>query len=368
VRALAFAAGAALLAIVLWDVFETIVLPRRVSRSLRLTRLFFIVTWKGASTLAGRLRPRWRDWLLGIYGPLWLILLLMLWSGTAVVAYALLQWGAGSHLGISGGTPGLGNDLYLSGTTFFTLGLGDVVPKSSAARTFVVIEGATGFFLLALVIGYLPTLYQAFSRRETSIVLLDAQAGSPPCAAELLRRSASDGALDELATALRDWERWCAEVLESHLSYPVLALYRSQHDNESWLGALTVLLDLCSLLIAGVDGVAQRQARLTFGIARHCAVDLSQVFRAEPRPLVPERLDPSSTAAVWALLEGAGVPLHDRDIRDTRLHNLRAGYEPYVAAIGRRLLFTLPPWLPPANAMDNWKSSAWEHEPTVMVR
>ena len=146
-------------------------------------------------------------------------------------------------------------------------------------------EAGMGFAFLAVVIGYLPTIYSAFSRREIEISLLDARAGSPPSAAELLTRTLSSvdrGTLDRL---LHDWERWAAEVLESHLSYPVLSFYRSQHSNQSWLGALTVILDATALVIAGIDGVSSEQARWTFKMARHAVVDLAQVVNAHYDPL-----------------------------------------------------------------------------------
>ena len=140
----------------------------------------------------------------------------------------------------------------MSGTNFFTLGLGDVTPTTTSARVLTTVEAGMGFGFLALVIGYLPVLSQAFSRRESAIALLDARAGSPPTAAELLRRRG--GRRPSPGRLLNDWERWSAEVLESHISFPVLAFYRSQHDNQSWVAALTTVLDTCALVITGVDG------------------------------------------------------------------------------------------------------------------
>src|SRR5207253_6422420 len=142
--------------------------------------------------------------------------------------------------------------------------------------------------------GYFPVIYQAFSRREMAISLLDARAGSPPTAGELLWRYRWDKSGDALAELLREWERWAADVLESHLSYPSLAYFRSQHDNQSWLGALTTILDLCALILSGIETEAgpfpTGQARLTFAIARHAAVDLSQIFETEPHEPEPSRL------------------------------------------------------------------------------
>src|SRR5439155_6213822 len=193
------------------------------------------------------------------------------------------HYGMGSHVQASDGVPSTFiTDLYVSGTNFFTLGLGDVIPLTWPARTLTVLQAGMGFAFLAIVIGYLPVIYQAFSRREVFISMLDARAGSPPTAIELLKRHAEGRTLDGLDGLLREWEHWSAELLESHLSYPVLAYFRSQHDNQSWLAALTTILDASSLIMAGLKGRSSSQAKLTFAMARHTVVDLCQVFNAEP--------------------------------------------------------------------------------------
>ncbi|MBI3328075.1 MAG: two pore domain potassium channel family protein [Nitrospinae bacterium] len=281
-QAIVAVVSCALLFVVLWDAFEGIVLPRRVTRRLRLTRLFYRYTWLPWSAAGRRMRPgKRRERYLSYYGPLSMLLLLSVWAASLIVGFAMLQWAFGSAMNAPEGAATFGTDLYVRGTTFFTLGLGDVVPRTPLARALTVVEAGTGFGVLALVIGYLPVLYQAFSQREVSISLLDARAGSPPSATELLRRH-SQGHMEELRQLLRDWERWAAEVLESHLSYPVLGYYRSQHDNQSWLAALTTILDASALVIVGIDAGPARQALLTFAMARHAVVDLAQIFNTPP--------------------------------------------------------------------------------------
>src|ERR1700712_5235801 len=284
------------------DAFQTIVLPRRPSGRLRITRLFFLVTWTPWSAIAKRTRNRAvREELFGMYGPLSLLLLLVLWGTLLILTFALVFFAIGSpfqELGgpVSGAALGeLRTDLYVSGTTLFTLGLGDVVPHGVVARSLVIFEAGVGLGFVALVIGYLPVLYGAFSRREVSIALLDARAGSPPTASELLRRHGFDGGDQAIIVLLSEWERWSAELLESHISYPILCYYRSQHDNQSWLSALTAILDACALLITTIEGPSSRQAQLTFAIARHTLVDLGHVFHLEAgekrlRESPPQRL------------------------------------------------------------------------------
>ena len=180
--------------------------------------------------------------------------------------------------------------LYLSGVTFFTLGFGDVTPVNLLGRFLTVAETGIGFAFLAVVISYLPVLYQAFSHRELTIALLDARAGSPPTAAQLLTRLGRRRNYAALDRFLEEWERWAAEVLESQVSFPVLSYYRSQHDNQSWLAALTAILDTSTLVIAGAKGVDPFQARLTFATARHTVVDLAQVYYIRPIDPDPDRL------------------------------------------------------------------------------
>ncbi len=177
-----------------------------------------------------------------------------------------------------------------------------MTPRPALARLITVIEGGTGFGFLGLMISYLPTLYGAFSQRELNISLLDARAGSPPTAAELLRRHAQFEDSEILVPFLRDWEIWSAQLMESHLSYPVLCYFRSQHDNQSWLAAFTTVLDVCALLIAYGEGTAKWQSRLTFAIARHAVVDLAEVLRVAPFQPAQDRLPPNEVPQVRNLL------------------------------------------------------------------
>src|SRR5262249_28485231 len=302
--------GLAVIFFVLWEAFETIILPRRVTRRFRLTRFFYIYTWRPWSKAAKLLSGRRRESYLSFYGPLSLILLLVVWAAGLIVGFALIHTGIPSKL--SGGATGdFKTYLYVSGETFFTLGYGDIIATNSLGRALSVIEAGMGFGFLAIVVGYLPVLYQSFSRREVAISLLDARAGSPPTAAELLRRHAHDHGMEALCELLRDWERWSAELMESHLSYPVLAYFRSQHDNQSWIAALTTILDTSALAMVGLEGACKRQAELTFAIARHAVVDLAQVFGAQRRTEEIDRLPAAALARLREHLGGSGLRLRE---------------------------------------------------------
>ena len=356
-----FVAGVVVFLVVAWDAFESIILPRRVTRRFRLTRFYYLFTWRTWKLYARAMPARKvRETFLGFYGPISLLFLIGVWAIGLVLAFGLMQYGAGSAVNLaSNATPGLWTDLYLSGTTFFTLGLGDVVPRTGLARMLVVAEGGFGFGFLAAVIGYLPFIYGAFGRRETNIALLDARAGTPPTAGELLRRHSYPGGDEALRELLREWEHWCAELLESHLSYPLLAYFRSQHDNQSWIGSLTAILDVCTLTIAGIEGQCEKQAELTFAIARHAVVDLCQVFGTAPRPLSEDRLPPVVLERLRSKLAKHGMVLLTTPEAEQKLLELRRMYEPYVYALANHVSQSLPPWIPEKKGKDNWQTTAW---------
>ena len=356
----AFIAGVAIFLIVVWDAFEAIILPRRVTRKFRLTRLFYRTTWRSWKFATNLVTARkTREALLGFFGPISLLLLIGVWAVGLVLGFGLMQFGAGSAVNVTGAQPGFWTDLYLSGTTFFTLGLGDVLPRSALAHILVVAEAGFGFGFLAAIIGYLPFIYGSFSQREVNISLLDSRAGTPPTAGELLRRHSYQGGQDALRAVLKDWELWSAELMESHLSYPVLAYFRSQHDNQSWIASLTAILDTCALVKVGIEGACERQADLTFAIARHAVTDLSQVFGTPPKPLPHERLSAADLRRIRDTLAQHGLKLLDGEEADRKLEALRNMYEPYIYALATYLNQTLPPWIPQKKGKDNWQTTAW---------
>jgi hypothetical protein len=358
-RILAFVAGIACLFIVLLDAFQTIILPRRATGRFRLTRIFYIATWRPWAFVTRQLHdPRKRETVFSFYGPLSLILLLVVWASVMVLGFGLLYFGLGSPFVDAAHQAGFRSDLYVSGTTIFTLGLGDVTPQNPWARALVILEAGTGLGFLAVVMGYFPVLYSAFSRREVSISLLDARAGSPPTAAELLRRHSYQGAERALSVLLMEWERWSAELLESHISYPQLCYFRSQHSNQSWLAALTAILDMSALMVAGIQGYEARQAQLTFAMARHAMVDLSQILSQRPLTEVPDRLPAERYERLYELLSESGVKVCRDGQSIERLREMRVLYEGYAEALSRFLHMSLPPWMADHPFKDNWLTVA----------
>jgi hypothetical protein len=353
-------ASVVLIFAVLMDGFEAMVFPRRVTRPYRFTRFYYRNSWRFWRLTAQRFAPgKRRENFLSLFGPLSLLGLFGTWALGLIAGFALLHWSLGSDLKTSNEAVGFPTYLYLSGVTFFTLGYGEVTPAGAVGRILAVAEAGIGFGFMAVIIGYLPVLYQAFSRRETTISLMDARAGSPPSAAQVLLRLAHADHVGAVEPLLAEWEHWAAELLESHLSFPVLSYYRSQHDNQSWLAALTAMLDTCAILIVLVKDSVSYQAQLTFAMARHAAVDMALVFKTTPLAPDPDRLPADRLTHLRELLREAGLATREGAGIEERLAELRGMYEPFVHALSRYFMSALPPIIPEKPPIDNWQTTAW---------
>lgn len=359
----AIVAGVILLILVLWDTFETIVLSKTVQRRFSLSSLYYSSAWNVWKFLVRRTKGGLRQSVLVSFGPISLLILMALWAGLLIVGFGLIHYGGETLHGRS-----FPEYLYFSGVTFFTLGYGDVVPAYAWGRSLAVLEAGTGFGYLAVVISYVPVLYNAFSRREMLITLLDSKAGSNPSAGELLKRHGEAGAMEALIVLLKEWEIWSAQQLEAYLSYPILSYYRSQHDDQSWILSLTCILDACSLITLGFEDDSNKpwakplyfQAKATFAMARHVIVDLAYITGTPPINKPYDRLAERDWTALQAELRRVGIPLRPDCLQ--KLAEKRAMYEPYVVGLARDMFFTLPSWVPAPDAVDNWQISAWENE------
>jgi len=343
-----------LLALVLQDAFEVMLLPRRVDRRVRFTRFYFRGAWI-AWTAAGRALGRGarRERFLSVFGPLSMVVLFGLWAAGLIIGFGLLDWTleAASH------PSPLPAQLYMSGVTFFTLGYGDVVPHTGITRVLAVVEAGTGIGFLALVIGYLPVLYQLFSRREAHVIQLDVRAGTPPTACTLLSRHAEPGGMGKLDELLREWEIWGSELLESHLSYPMLVYYRSQHDSQSWLAAITAIMDTCALILVGIEEVPPLQARMTFTMARQVIVEMAASLAVGPSDYTGgDRLAPADFDLMLGCFGAAGLHWTAAPGAREMLAALRATYEPLLAGLAQQLVLSLPGWMAAGDASDNWQT------------
>ena len=328
-RVLAGIVGVVLIALMLSEFFVSFMLPRRVKRDPRIARGLNRLLWRPWRALARQFSPATADTLLGFFGPLALIVQLVVWAIGLVIGYGLLEYA------VAGG--GFNARFLSSSGLFLSAGAAE---GSTALHVVQLLEAATGVGVLFIVIGYMPSVYSAFSRRETAVSQLATRGGSPPAAGTLLHRAAGREQWRDLERDLRSWEEWAAELMETHLSYPLLSFYRSQHVGQNWLAALTAMVDVSAFVKAttpDVDG-----ADITYRIGRHALADLAHQFSLEPAEV--DRLTDEEFADLFAILERSTVANVDSETARRHLDHLRAEYEPNAQALADFLALELPPW------------------------
>jgi hypothetical protein len=334
---------------VLWDGFATIVLPRTVDPTRRLSGRFTRWSWRLWASVACRIRqPGLQLNVLAVYGPLSVMLLLAIWGGLIIVAFALIYQGWGPQFPASAGPVGFGTLLYMSGSTFLTLGLGDVTASDPVGRLFTMLEAATGYIFLAMIITYMPLLDQAYGAREVGNLLIHSRAGRPPGAIRLLHRYAGADRSEVLRINLREAERWMAETLESHLGHPVLSFYRAQHLGRSWLVSLATTLDSCALLIVGGAGFPAAQARLTYRMGVRLLEDLTEALGIAVDPRCRSRLSETDLPALVAATKDWRLTLTLGSDSAPELLRLVRRYDGHLVTLSAWLVIPLPSWIPPA--------------------
>jgi hypothetical protein len=354
VRWAALPAGILLIAVTLLDVFSTIVVPRSSNRRFRLTRLLIRGFWRPWRWIGVRLHSReGRERFLAVAAPGFLFVLLAVWAMLVMLGYALILWSPAFAHGVNG-IHGVADEhfstaLYFSGTSLFTIGFGDIV-ASGFTRAVVVAEGATGLGLVAVVIAYLPVLYASFNRREVGIMLLDAGGGSPPSGPELLRHASEAHDKQGLIDLFREWERWAADVLETHLSYPLLAFFRSPHDNTSWVTSLGAVLDAATLILSTMDKEPLPGAQTFYRTGVHAVEDLFYYFRIEERRPMIER---SEFEDVLRDFKDLGIPVRAPDEAWERFKEMRRAYGGRLDALA--ILIAAPPaqWIGDRSTLEN---------------
>jgi hypothetical protein len=339
-RWIALPAGIVILLWTLLDVFRTLVMPRAARGRIRLSRILFRLMWAPWRWVGvRRATVQGRERILAAAAPFFFFVLLVGWASLALLGYALIMWSPGFVHGMGPGEGSFGDALYSSGTSLFTLGFGGGVP-TGWTRAVAVIAGATGLGLFAVVIAYLPVLYQAFNRREVGVLLLDARAGSPPSGPELLHRMGSAGVASSLPDLFAEWERWAADVLETHMSYPLLTVFRSPHDQTSWITSLGSVLDAATLILTSVEDEPDERARLMYGTGVHAVEDLFYYFRLEEREAVIQR---DEFEDVLQDMKDDGFSIRPVDEAFARFTEKRAKYAPRLDALA--VMLAAPPGL-----------------------
>ncbi len=323
--------GVLLVVLVMWDLFQAVVVPRPTPGWFRIGRYVIRISWRVFRAVGGGRDGRRRETLLGLYAPAGTIALLVIWLAALVVGYGLILFGLRDQLRPA--PQDLGTTLYFAATSILTLG-GDIVAAGPLARIVIVLAAASGLGVVALVVTFLFSLYGSYQRREVLVVALQAAAGGPPSAVALLETYARLDLVGRLPDLFVDWERWSAEVLDTHVAYPLLGFFRSSHDNLSWIGALGAVLDAASLVLTTIEGVPRGEAELFKRVGSHLAEDISNLgYRAGPtesggsdRAGAHSGLDRAAFDAACARLRDAGYRLAPPDRAWQGFEEVRATY------------------------------------------
>jgi hypothetical protein len=336
----AMVAGLVVVLGTLLSVFTTLVVPRATSS--RMLRSISKLLGKTMGPIVRCLRTyEAKDRAMAVVGPLGMVLLFVLWLSVLVVGFGLLvYWRADTTLAHS---------LVVSGSSVFTLGI-ESVPSRAGVAVEIAAAG-TGLLVVALEIAYLPTLYLAFSARETEVTLLATRAGVPAWGPEILARHHWFRTTSELPDLYRTWERWSAAVAESHTNYPSLMWFRSPVPLRSWLTALTAMLDAAALQDAINPGSAPRQARICLQMGMNTLRSLANALRIDydpdPLPTDPVRLTYEEYLVGIERLERVDFPF-ERTAEEAWPHfcGWRVNYEPIVDALTRVIMPPAAPWFP----------------------
>lgn len=272
--------GVVLVITTLSAAIRSFVLPRNEVVRLNVWVFMGIRTiFDGAAKLASSYGRR--DKIMAHYAPVALVALPVFWEALVSLGYTAIYWALGEGTWI--------RCYELSNSSLLTLGSTSTYHTHIAVLSYS--EATLGLLLLTLLLSYLPTIYQAFARREATVAQLELRAGTPPTAACLLAWLNHDGSVQNDDQQWAEWERWFVEIEESHTSLPILSFFRSPQPGRSWVTASGLILDTAALLFAAVDGPQPRQAQITFKAG---CLALNRVYRffdtkarAEPRSLLP---------------------------------------------------------------------------------
>jgi hypothetical protein len=344
--------GILLILLVVWDLFETIVVPRPTPGWFRVGRYLVRGSWRIVRALGRGRGGAPHDTLLGLFAPAMTLVLLGAWLGLIVLGYGLILFAIRDQL--SPIPQDLGTTVYFAASSVLTLGFGDIVAVGPAARAVVVVAAVSGLGIVALVVTFLFSLYGSYQRREVQVVTLQAAAGAPPSAVTLLETYARLELVDRLPGLFAEWERWAAEVLDTHVAYPLLGFFRSSHDNLSWISALGTVLDAASLVLTTTAGVPRGEAELFKRVGTHLVEDISNLgFQAG----IGGNLQPGASQTglgrnafdlAYVRLAGVGYDLVPGDMAWREFEAARAAYASRLEAMADY-------WATPTNS---WLESA----------
>ena len=320
-RVVAAVGGVVLIVVILSDAVATLIVTQGSSGLWRPARLYYAATWRGVRSLSARVPDRAGEGVLNVYPALSLLGLLVLWLAGLMIGWSLVYWGIHQHVT---GTSDFGSIVYYAGTSLVTPVFGSA--HGVVVRLLTLLETLTGVVTIALMISYLPALYGAYSRREARLLTLDDPQGGRLTPVRVVAVHAPGGDLDMLYRSFAEWEAWTADVLESHVSYPMLALFRSQHAGQSWVTALGVLTDAATLTSACVVGAKEREPYFLYRRGRRAVLEISSRVHVPATGRIAPWLTEENFEPAWRGLVELGLPLRDKAEAWADLQSIRATY------------------------------------------
>jgi hypothetical protein len=339
-EAIALILGIFLLTLTFWDLFQTVVVPRPTPGWFRIGRYLVRGSWRVLRSLRDGRPGRSYDRVLGLFAPAATVALLAAWLVTLILGYGLILFALRDELRPA--SVDLGAALYFAATSLLTLGFGDIVADGALARAVVTVAAITGLGAVALVVTFLFSLYGSYQRRELRVVMLQASAGAPPSALALLETYAQLDIVERLPDLFRDWQAWAAEVLDSHVAYPLLGYFRSSHDSLSWISALGTVLDASSLVLTTIEGLPRGDAKLFKRMGTHLVEDISNLGFAGGQPT---GLDRAAFEAACDRLETSGYVIAPRDVAWPAFEAARATYSARLEAMASYWATPAAQWL-----------------------
>jgi hypothetical protein len=342
--AVEIAAGTLIALVTLFDVFQSVVLPRPAVGRVRLSFTLVRFSWRAWRRVAERPRKlQTREAALAAFGPMAVVALLVVWALFLILGYALIF--SGLNDGLRPQPDSFGTTIYFSTGRMLAFPVGGIEPVGVATRILTSLEAATGFGLFALVISLLFSLFSAFQRRETAVVALDALAGAPSSGVQLLETCALEHLEDELVTTFDEWRMWTVDVLETHLTYPLLFYFRSSHDNEAWANSFGAVMDAATLVLTTLDGGPAGHARLMHKIGNHFVADMRNFLRYQPQDDPVPGVEREEFVEACNRLQRAGYQLRDIDTAWAQFSVYRSKYSGWLNDVTKALSVPPAPWI-----------------------
>ncbi|MFN2568758.1 MAG: ion channel [Candidatus Dormibacteria bacterium] len=317
--------------VVLSDAVGTLMVTRGLAGRWRPTRIFYRGTWRLWRAVGVRIpSPTAREHFLSIYAPLSLLTLLLIWLAGLATGWALVYLGQRSQLH---GADDFGSLVYYSGTALLTIGFGDITAQSTGLRLLTLLEALTGLGTIALLISFLPALYGAYGRREARLLTLDDPSGQRIQPTSLIVLGAPDGDVARLYSFFANWELWTAELLESHVSFPMLALFRSQHEGQSWITALGVVVDAATMMCALVPGADVREPYYLHRRGQRALTEIARRLHLRPATEAGPMVDRERFDVAYGRVVETGLPVRDADEAWELLKGYRSAYASTLQAL-----------------------------------